>query len=289
MATMPNDLTPNPLAQYLRTVEIHLKLPSGGEWWEQGSIDMPISGELPILPMSTRDEITLNTPDALMNGQGVVDVIHSCVPCIKNAWFTPAMDVDAILIAIRIASYGEKMEYTSTCPKEDCANTDTFEIDLRQFLDMNIDLSLFKTPIEYKGMQIHLRPITFQTINLQNLDQYEQARMVSVINDSSLSEEQKQTRYYEIFKNMTRYTIGNIAGSISHVVTPDGVTVNNHIHIAEFVENAERKLFKALQEKLTQINEAMPQKRVNNTCSECGNEFEVPFTFDQSNFFEFAS
>ena len=32
MATMPNDSTPNPLAQYLRTVEIHLKLPSGGEW-----------------------------------------------------------------------------------------------------------------------------------------------------------------------------------------------------------------------------------------------------------------
>ena len=293
MAQVPDNFSmnpePNPLQQYLRTPEIYLQLPSGGQWWEQGSLEMPVSGELPILPMSTKDEIVLNTPDALMNGQGVVDVIHSCVPNIKNAWFMPAMDVDAVLIAIRIATYGEKMEYTAPCPKEGCGNQDTFEIDLRQFLDIKVDLNIFAQPLEYKGMQIYIRPITFQVINLQNLDQFEQARLVSVINDSALSEEDKQTRYYEIFKNMTRYTIGNVAGSISHVVTPTGQHVENPNHIAEFVENAESKLFKVMQAKLNEINDAIPSKRVTNTCSECSNEYEVPFTFDQANFFEFAS
>ena len=88
------------------------------------------------------------------------------------------MDVDS-LIAIRIATYGEKMEYTAPCPKEGCGNQDTFEIDLRQFLDIKVDLSIFAQPLEYKGMQIHMRPITFQVINLQNADQFEQARLVN--------------------------------------------------------------------------------------------------------------
>jgi hypothetical protein len=110
--TFSMNMEPNPLNQYLRQPAIHLKLPSGGEYWPMGTLEMPITGEVPILPMSTRDEIVLNTPDALMNGQGVVDVIHSCVPNIKNAWAMPAMDLDAVLIAIRIATYSEKMSYS---------------------------------------------------------------------------------------------------------------------------------------------------------------------------------
>ena len=48
-----------------------------------GAIQIPTT-RIPVLPMSTRDEITINTPDALMNGQGVVDMIHSCCPNIKK-------------------------------------------------------------------------------------------------------------------------------------------------------------------------------------------------------------
>ena len=100
----------NPLQRFMRQPSIYIKLPSNGVFWAQGAVEMPVSGEIPVLPMSTTDEITLNTPDALMNGVGVVDMIHSCCPNIKNAWEIPVTDLDIILIAIRIASYGEKME-----------------------------------------------------------------------------------------------------------------------------------------------------------------------------------
>ena len=106
----------NPLNKYLRQPEIYVKLPSNGKYWPPGSLEMPISGELPVLPMSTRDEIMVNTPDALLNGEAVVNMIQSCIPNIRNAWAMPSVDLDTVLIAIRIASYGEKMEYTSTCP-----------------------------------------------------------------------------------------------------------------------------------------------------------------------------
>ena len=65
------------------------------------------------------------------------------------------LDLDTILIGIRIASYGEKMEYTSTCPK--CENADNYEIDLRQFMDMPVDMSLYSQPFEYKEMKVFHR------------------------------------------------------------------------------------------------------------------------------------
>ena len=277
----------NPLTKYLRQPAIYLKLPSEGKYWEQGSLDMPLNGELPVLPMSTKDEIVLNTPDALMNGQGVVDVIESCVPNIKNAWKMPLTDVDSVLIAIRVASYGESMEYNSTCPS--CSNSDSYEIDLRQFLDMGADISGYLVPFDYKGMQVHLKPIDYSVINIQNLDQFEQQRMVVTLNNDTLSEEDKQARYYEIFRNMTRYTIKNVSGSIDRIVTPDGQTVTNTEHIEDFLENSERQFFSTMRTKMEEVNKGIPPKHVTNTCSECQHQYESPFTFDQANFFAFAS
>ena len=104
----------NPLAKHFRQPVIYLKLPSGGAYWPDGSIDLPLNNEIPVLAMSTKDEIVLKTPDALLNGQGVVNVIQSCCPNIKDAWKMPSVDVDATIIAIRIASYGNQMDFTTT-------------------------------------------------------------------------------------------------------------------------------------------------------------------------------
>ena len=93
----------NPLRQYFRQPAIYLRLPTSGDHWPEGSINIPPNGELPVLPMTAIDEITYRTPDALFNGQAVVDVIQSCVPSIKNAWAAPAPDINALLTAVRIA------------------------------------------------------------------------------------------------------------------------------------------------------------------------------------------
>jgi hypothetical protein len=227
-------MQPNPLSQFMRQASIYIKLPSGGLYYPPGTIQLPENKEIPVLPMSTRDEITVNTPDALMNGQGVVDMIHSCCPSIKNAWAVPIVDLDTILIGIRIASYGENMEYTSTCPK--CENADNYEIDLRQFMDMPVNMS-----------------------------------------------------FAEIFRTMTGYTLANITGSIEKIVTPDGVVVNNESHITDFVRNTERQFYESLRKYMEQITTAIPEKTVSTTCAECKEQYSTPFTFDQSNFFAFAS
>jgi hypothetical protein len=100
----------NPLTQYFRQPAIYVKLPSNGEHYTPGALTMPANRELPVYPMTAIDEITYRTPDALFNGNAVTNVIKSCIPNIVDPWAIPAMDVDTILVAIRIASYGHIME-----------------------------------------------------------------------------------------------------------------------------------------------------------------------------------
>ena len=106
--------TSNPLQQFFRQPALYIRLPSEGRQWPPGSINMPPNQEIPVLPMNAIDEITYRTPDALFNGSATVNVIQSCIPNIRDAWAVPVSDLDAILVAIRIASYGHSMDIETT-------------------------------------------------------------------------------------------------------------------------------------------------------------------------------
>jgi hypothetical protein len=106
----------NPLKAFFRQPALYVRLPSNGEGWPPGSLDMPVNRELPVLPMTAMDEITYRTPDALFNGSAVVSVIQSCFPNVKNAWQMPTTDLNTMLAAIRIASYGHDLEIETVCP-----------------------------------------------------------------------------------------------------------------------------------------------------------------------------
>jgi len=84
MAVQTNIRGVNPLAGLMRQPKIYIKLPSGGQYWPQGSIVIPENGDLPVYSMTAKDELLLKIPDALMNGQAIVEVIQNCIPSIKN-------------------------------------------------------------------------------------------------------------------------------------------------------------------------------------------------------------
>ena len=108
---------PNPLQRFFRQPAIYIRLPSEGKYYPDGSITIPPNGELPVYPMTAMDEITYRTADALFNGSAVINVIKSCVPNIVDPWQMPTVDVDAVLVGIRIASYGHELELESRCPQ----------------------------------------------------------------------------------------------------------------------------------------------------------------------------
>lgn len=98
----------NPLSQWFRQPKVYIKLPSNGEFYPHGALDKSANGEYPVYAMNAKDELMFKTPDALLTGQSTVEVIKSCIPAIQDPWSMPSIDLDVALVAIRIATYGQK-------------------------------------------------------------------------------------------------------------------------------------------------------------------------------------
>jgi len=277
----------NPLQSHFRQPKIYLTLPSGGKFYPPGSIEMPETNELPVFAMTAKDEITFKTPDALLNGQATVDVIQSCIPNIKNAWNMPSLDLDAALIAIRIATYGEKMEINTKIPNT--LEERTYEVDLRNILESLIN-NTFEDTIVIDDLVIYLQPLTYQQFTQSALKTFEEQRVFQLVNNDELSENEKLALFNKSFNKLTELTVGLIIASIRQIdVGTEPVT--DPAHIKEFIENAEQKFYTQITEHIEKQKQKFSVKPMTVKTEQedidkgAPVSFEVPIMFDQSNFF----
>ena len=275
----------NPLQQFFRQPAVYLRLPSGGQFWPQGSLDMPPNNEIPVLPMTAVDEITYRTPDALFNGAAVVNVIQSCCPNIKDAWKAPGTDVNAILVAIRIASYGADMELESTCPA--CEEKSDYTLNLTSVLD-NMPKPNFGEMVRRGDLEVYFKPIDYFNQNQINLLQFEQQKVLQILPTADVPENQKVESINKALIEITKITIKAIKDSIAGIRTPQAL-VSDPNHIEEFLNNCDRTLFNAIRDhaiKLRTESEIRPMKM---KCTSCSHEYDQNISLDESNFFAPAS
>jgi hypothetical protein len=275
----------NPLRQYFRRPSIYLKLPSKGEFWPEGSLESTENGELPVFPMTAIDEITYRTPDALFNGDAVVSVIQSCIPSVKNAWDAPVSDVNPILVAIRIASYGHELELGTTCPA--CTHEADYTLDLRIVLDQlkNPD---FKNTIKHGDLEISFQPISYRQQHETNNTQFEEQRTIQLIPGSDLPDEEKVKRLNSALKRITELTVMALKHSIAGIRTPQNIVTEPEF-IEEFLNNCDRKLFNIIRDRVIELRQSSELKPLHITCTECSHEYDQPLTLDMASFFEPAS
>jgi hypothetical protein len=271
----------NPLAKHFRQPAIYLKIPSGGRFWPEGSIELTATGEVPVFPMTIKDEIALKTPDALMNGEGVVNMIKSCIPAIKDPKDCPTVDLDAILIAIRLASYGQGMDINSTCPS--CQESNESTVNLTSLLD-NIRMSGF-VPENINGMTFEFCPQTFRDINRANMIAFEEQRILELVGSDQISEQEKNRLFKESFQKLTTMSLDSVVSSIKSI-TVDGESVNDPGMILEFFDNCDRKTYDAVKKKIDDYANANKIKPIKLTCEHCNKDYETDLTFDQANFFD---
>ena len=278
----------NPLNKYFRQPAIYVSLPSGSDY-PPHVVTPTQTGELGVMPMTAKDEIRFKTPDALMNGQGVVDVIQSCVPEIKDAWQIKSHDLDTILVAIRVATYGETMEINFNVPgaNETAAHT----INLPAILDELRNTKVDKQITLEDGLKITIRPLTYKDMTMTSLQTFQQQKMYTAIQSSELSDDEKAKRFNDAFKKLTDLNSSILLKNMQSITMTDGQEITDPAHIKEFVDNANATLIKEIEQKLTQlrVQGAVKPLRLKATEDQIKKgapaSYEVPVTFDTSNFF----
>ena len=281
-------MTTNPLSIYMRQPKIYIRLPSNGQYWSPGSLEVSETGEYPVYSMTAKDELALKVPDALMNGQAVVDVIQHCVPNVKNAWACPNLDLDILLIAIRLATYGEMMNTPVTIAELELE----YQVDLRIIMDqLQNQITWNPAVVINDELTVFVKPLTYKNISHAAIQAFETQKIMNVVNDEKMSDEQKITLFKESFAKMTQATLGTIIDSVDRIDSAHGST-SEHEHIKEFIDNIDKEIYSKIEQHLTSLREQntiRPMRvAVTPEMKERGVDqdfVEIPITFDPSTFF----
>jgi hypothetical protein len=239
--------------------------------------------------MNAKDELAFKTPDAMISGQATVDVIKSCVPNFKNPWMMTNYDTDTILLAIRAATYGETMDVTYTVPGT--AEQVTQSISVVQLLEGLKNVEIRDEFTTKDGFTVKVSPLNYKTLNRIQTAQYEQERIYSTVRNSTLTEQQKGEQFVKSFKLLNEINFDLLVEAITEIKTPDGTVVNDKKLISEFCNNCEAKLINEIQAELGKIRmqAQIPPVKMQSTEEQIKAgapvSYEVPVTFDNSNFF----
>ena len=270
----------NPLQSYFRRPALYLKLPSGGAGYPSTAIDLPDNGELPIYPMTAIDEITSRTPDALFNGVAVTEIIRSCVPNIKDPWVIPQVDLDSILLAIKIASNGTAMEIDTACPS--CGETSKYDVNLTGLL-AGFKPADYSKLLEINDLKIKFKPLSYKSVNEAGTKQFEvQYQLNNVQNMPEGDERDKMSS--DLIKTMNFLAMSLVLDTIEYVKTPEA-TVLEPEYIREFLENCDIKTYETIRQYTLDLKRSSETKPLQFKCIHCGFDYEQPFNINVSDFF----
>ena len=221
----------------------------------------------------------------MFNGQAVTDVIKSCIPAFKDPARISTLDLDTVLIAIRLATFGHEMEFTSKCPE--CEESNDLALDLRQIME-KVKKPDFGSPLSFGDIEIHFKPLTYKEQNDNNMAQFEDQKTMESLPNMEMSEEEKLKVLQKAFGNISKLTLVALADSISMIQSGDDVVVDR-AHIAEYLENCPSQQFEKIREKIASIRESGEMDPLHIVCNDCKHEYTTPFTMNVANFFASGS
>jgi len=276
----------NPLAGFYRAPKLYTQLPTQGKFYNDGVIEWPETGELPVFPMTAKDEMIMKNPDALLNGEAVASVIASCVPAVKLPRSLISNDVDTLLIAIQGATSGDDIEVSGECPecKEPVSGIASIESALSTMVLLD-ESYRFDTAT---GLELEIRPYTYESTVKAGIANFQSTRSLQSL--ASIEDELEQLKAFnKNFLQIAALNFDLIVDSVASVrgKDPEGeeFVVTDRTQIREFLENCESSVGKQIEESIKTVNDLGVNKTMLMACESCEHEFEKEIGFDPVNFF----
>lgn len=271
----------NPLRQYFRRPAVYLKLPSGGEGYPEGTLDMPENGELPVYPMTAIDEITARTPDSLYNGTALVELIRSCIPSIRDPWAISSNDMDSILIAMKAASGNEVLEIESTCPS--CEEVNNYGINLLSMMS-TFTPGDYSVPLVEGELSFKFKALRYREMNEAALAQFELQRIFYQV-EATENEEERNKITSDALARLTLLTMEIVAKTLEYIDTPVS-RVEEHAFILDYLKSCDRNIYTKIRDHNSTLKSSSEIKPLQMKCADCSHEYEQAFALSPVDFFD---
>lgn len=272
----------NPLKQYFRKPGIWIKLPSQGNFYQAKPTEFNDMGEIPVYPMTAKDELMLKNADALLNGSAISGLIKSCAPSILDPVNMPAIDLDAILVAIRRCTYGDKLDISTTC---ECQATNELVIDLNQIIG-TIKVVEELQPVELaSGIKVYIKPVKVADLLSLNWVQFEQVRNLQIAEQGNADEKTKTDMLQKSYEILTEKNLEIVTNCVDTVLLPDGVAVTDKDNIKEWIVDLSKPDFNAIEKSIMATSTLGIDKTFDVTCRSCNTAYKSAIDLNPTTFF----
>jgi hypothetical protein len=273
----------NPLKQYFRKPGIWIKLPSQGNFYKDKPKDLNDMGEIAIYPLTAKDELMLKNADALLNGSAITQMINSCAPTVVDPMLMPAIDLDAILVAIKRCTYGETQDVTCSCPK--CETANDVSINLNQIISSIKSVEKLEPVIFNNGISVFIKPVTVNNLLSLNWVQFEQIRNIQIAEQNNVDETAKVNLMQKSFQVLTEKNIDIVSSCIDTVLLPDGIAVTDQQDIKDWINDLSKPDFTKIEESIMVTSSMGIDKEFNVSCKNCSTEFKTSLDLNPTTFF----
>lgn len=273
----------NPLKQYFRKPGIWIKLPSQGNFYKDKPKELNDMGEIPVYPLTAKDELMLKNADALLNGSAITQMINSCAPTISDPMTMPAIDLDAILVAIKRCTYGETQDVTCSCPN--CETANEVSINLNQIISSIKTVEKLE-PVNFdNGISVFIKPVTVNNLLSLNWVQFEQIRNIQIAEQNNADETTKVNLMQRSYQVLTEKNIDIVGSCIDTVLLPDGVAVTDQQDIKDWISDLSKPDFTKIEESIMVTSTMGIDKEFSVGCKNCSTEFKTSLDLNPTTFF----
>jgi hypothetical protein len=272
----------NPLQQFFRQPKIYVSLPSHGVYNKPGTI----SGDaerIAVYGMTGMDEIIMKTPDALLTGESTVKVIQSCCPSIIDGWDVNLLDVEMLLTAIRIATFGNEISVTNVCGE--CQTVNNYDINLNNVIDYFSNCQ-YENTLVLQDLKITTRPLNYKQSSDFALRNFEMQQKLKQLEMVTTNDERKQAMD-NLLADLAQTRNEVFSLGIESIDTGSTV-VTERAFIKEWVDNVDASVMNAVVNHIEKNRDAWSAPKQHVKCESCNHEEDIYIDLDQANFFEKA-
>jgi hypothetical protein len=254
----------NPLLSRVKIPGETIRLPSNGIFYVNGEISQDVTdGEIHLYPLTTMSEILLRSPDKLLNGEALIEVLMQSAPQVLKPMDLLSKDVDYILTALRKVTYGDVIEikYQHTCEN---AKEHTYGVSLSRILGASkvIDPTTLNQVFALdlpNGQVVKLQPMRFK--NVIEIMQSVQ----SVASDDKMIGEQ-------------------LIKSVSYMISAVD-EISDPVMISEWLNQIPTTWFNDISKTIERISDWGPVFEYKDVCLDCGQEVELSVSLNPLTFF----